>query len=122
MIIRKLLPNDYDIIAWLNERQDFKLHNLSNSIIDRIVTNEDGPIAYGTVKKSGEAIILVNPEASLLNRSKALRELMKYAEFGASQAGCEQINCFVSDERIARILERHFGFIRTRDIVLSKNL
>jgi hypothetical protein len=121
MIIRPLTKDDYPLIAWLNERQDFKLHHLGNHIIDRIVFDDHGP-AYGIVKKIGEPIILVNPDASLATRSKALRELMKYAEFGAVQYGCEQLHCFVSDERVARILERHFGFIRTKDIVLSKNL
>ena len=84
--------------------------------------NDEEPVAYGIVKRSGEAIILTNPDAPRVMRSKALAELMKYAELGAVRAGCEQLNCFVSDEKIAAMLEKHFGFVRTKDIVLSKNL
>ncbi len=122
MIIRELTPSDFGLVAWLNEHQDFKLKDLGRCIIDRIALENDNPIAYGIVKRMGEAIILTNPKAPLISRNKALIELMKYAEFGASEAGCEQLNCFVSEERIANMLEKHFGFIRTKDIVLSKNL
>lgn len=122
MIIRDIDKSDFDVIKKLNEAQDFRLNHLGNAITDKIVYDEHGVVAYGIVKRLGEAIILVNPSASKVNRARALVELMKEAEFGSVQAGLEQLHCFVSDEHIAIILEKHFGFVRTKDIVLVKNL
>lgn len=123
MIIRDIDDGDYDIINKLNKEQDFKLQNIANVIIDKIMFDDNNnPIAYGIVKRQGEAIILVNPKVSLTKRVKALRELMKWAEFGALVGKCEQLHCFVKDERLAGMLEKHFGFVRTSDIVLVKNL
>ena len=123
MIISVIRTEDLDTIEMLNKLQDFKLKNLSNCIIDRIVYEDDKtPIAYGIVKRMAEAILLVNPEISIITRAKAMRELMKYAEFGATREGCQQLHCFVHKEELAESLEEHFGFVRSKDIVMVKEL
>lgn len=122
MIIRDITIGDYGLIDTLNQLQDFKLKNISNAIIDKIVMQDDNPIAYGFCKKQAEVIILTNPDASLISRAKAMRELMQYAEYGASKFGCEQLHAFVNNEKLARCLIKHFGFVKTQDIVLVKNL
>lgn len=102
---------------------DFKLPKHLKPVIDRLIV--DGfniPIAYGVVNTTAEAIILVNDEMPLATRAKALRELMHFAEFGTTKAGISQLHCFVKDEKLAKLLEKKFDFIRTKDIVLVKNL
>ena len=122
----KILPvtdDDLQKICELNDLQEgFKLNNLQNVIIERIVMEGNQTIAYGVVKKMAEAIILVNPKVPLGTRTKALAELMQYAEFGTSRYGLQQMHCFTKNEKLARMLERKFDFIRTKDIVLVKNV
>jgi hypothetical protein len=123
MIVKQVTNEDIERIAELNDLQkDFKLNNIDNMIIERIVMDGDKTIAYGIVKRMAEAIMLVNPEAPKLSRAKAMRELMKFAELGAKKAECAQLHCFVKDEDLAKSLERQFNFKRTHDIVLSKEV
>jgi len=123
MIIREAELKDLKIIDKLNNLQaDFKLNNIDNCIIQRIVFDGTIPIAYGIVRKLAEAIMLVDPHTPKLLRAKAMRELMMYAEIGSKTSGCEQLHCFVSDPKLAFSLEKQFGFKRTKDIVLVKNL
>lgn len=103
-------------------QKDFKITANNACIIDRMVYDGDKVVAYGVVKKLAEAIILVNTDMPQITRAKAMRELMKYAEFGSKKAGCEQLHCFIQDNRLARTLEKQFGFVQTHDIVLVKNL
>lgn len=116
--LRSITTDDIPEINKLNEHQHFKLENLENCIIDQLAPG----VAYGIVKHFAEAIILVNPEVPKITRAKALRELMKIAIFGSKKAGLAQLHCFCRDESVAKLLERKFGFIRTKDIVLVKNL
>lgn len=120
--VRAIEKNDIPEIERLNELQDFKLNNISNCIIDNIAIDDDRTIAYGIVKHFAEAVILVNPESTRLSRAKALRELLKVAVFGTKKAGLTQLHCFVSDEKVAQLLEKKFNFIRSKDICLVKNI
>lgn len=123
MIIRDIRESDLLMIQHLNDAQkDFKLSSFGKIIIDKIVLDNDKPIAYGIVKRLAEAIILINPSAPIASRAKAMRELMQWAEYGSHQDGCEQLHCFVSNEKLADSLEKHFNFIKTKDIVLVKNI
>lgn len=123
MEIRYVKDSDLELIAQLNDLQDdFKLNGREHSIIERIAMDGDESVAYGIVKELAEAIILVNPNMPRAKRAKALAELMQYAEFGTARMGIDQLHCFVKDDLLARMLERKFNFIRTKDIVLVKNL
>ena len=122
MLIKSPTDEDMTIIQRLNEMQDFRLHGIGNAIMDRIVFDGDKVIAYGILKNLAEAIFLVNPEVSVLKRAEAMRELLKYAEYAGRRAGCEQIHCFVKDEKLATTLKEKFGFVQTKDIVLVKGL
>lgn len=123
MIIRDIEPHDLVKIKELSDKEkSFKLNNIDNCIIDKIVYYGDELVAYGIVKRIGEAILLTNPDIPLTRRAIAMRELMKYAEMGARRDRCMQLQCFVSDEKLAETLESHFGFVRSKDIVLVKNL
>ena len=123
MIVRPVTLDDFEIIKKLNEEhKDFKLSHFHNPIIDRIVFSKGKPVAYGLVKRMAEAIMLVDSEAPLSTRAKAMMELMQYAEYGAKAEGCDQLHCFVSSPKLANALTKHYGFIPSADIVLVKNL
>ena len=123
--MRVVAVTDADLqkICELNDLQEgFKLNSLENVIIERLVMEGNQTIAYGVVKQMAEAIILVNPNVPLATRARALADLMLYAEYGTHKAGLQQMHCFTSNEKLARMLERKFNFIRTKDIVLVKNV
>lgn len=123
MIVRNVTDKDLENIRYLSSLQkDFKLDCLDGAIIQKIVFDNNKLIAYGIVKKLAEAIMLVDPSAPKLTRAKAMRELMQFAEFGSKREGCEQLHCFISDPFLAESLEDHFGFIKSKDIVMAKNI
>lgn len=123
MICRSVTKDDLGIINELNEQQDFKLEDINNCVIDKIAIDEEGKIiAYGIVKRLGEAIILVDLKAPKISRAKALRELMSYALWGCKKEKIPQLHCFVKDRKIADLLKKQFGFVEVKDIVLVKNI
>lgn len=122
MIIKKIGNEDLAAIDELNQMQDFKLPNIKHCIVDRIAYHEGNVVAYGIVKKMAEAILLVNPSVSRFLRAKAMRELMIVAETYSAKEDCQQLHCFVKDERLAKSLEHQFGFKLSKDIVLAKDL
>lgn len=122
MIIKQVEREDLSVIMQLNELQDFKLDGIGNSIVDRIVYEGNEPIAYGTVKRTAEAILLVNPNTPLLTRARAMRELMIIAQAGTYEAGIKQLHCFVKNRQLCESLIKQFGFIETKDFVLVKNV
>src|SRR5690348_11256608 len=116
--------NKHDLakIKNLNEQQNFRLLNLDNCVIDKVVECDNKIIAYGIVKEMSEAIILLDLNEPKITRVKALKELMKAAIFGASKKGHRQLHVFVSDRQLAESLKKHYGFIESQDIVLVRNL
>lgn len=123
LILKPDSEKDLESINYLNSIQkDFRLNSLDNAIIDAIVYDGNIVVCYGIVKKIAEAIILVNYKTSKLIRARALRELMLYAEMGAAKEGVEQLQCFVQDEHLGKLLEKQFGFVKSKDIILVKNL
>lgn len=123
MIVRDVKSEDIQFIERLNSLQsDFKIHNFNNYIIDKLVFEGEAVIAYGIVKRMAEAIVLLDPNIPAITRTKALIELMKYAEMAAKRNDCEQLHVFVKDSRLVSMLENKFGFVKTKDIVLCKGL
>lgn len=106
----------------INKQQDFRLSDINNYIVDRVVIDRDRVVAYGIVKKMAEAIILLDQDASRFSRAKAMKELMEVAETGSKLVGCQQLHLFVKNADLAESLERHFGFEQSQDIVLVKEL
>jgi len=123
LIIKEPNENDLTVIDYLNQLQTgFKLNSIDNRIVHRLVLDGTVPVAYGIVKRMAEAILLVNPKSPKLMRAKAMRELMQYAEYASKMADCNQLQCFVEDPSLARMLEKQYEFIKTKDLVLVKNL
>ena len=118
MIIRNVNDKDFEIIKKLNESENFRLAGSGHIIIDKIVEENDITIAYGVCKRNAEAIILIDSSFNLIKKSKAMRELILYAELGAYKDKCDQLQCFVSSEKLAKTLEKHFGFTRREETIL----
>lgn len=122
MHFRPIKDNDILTINELNRQQDFSV-DLRHKVVDGVVENNKGNvIAYGIVKRQAEAIILVDKSKPLVSRAKALRELMKVAIFGARSEGCQQLYCFVQDDKLADLLKTKFGFVDSKDRILVRNL
>ncbi len=124
MILRNITPSDMMLIEALNEQQpEFKI-NLGNSIVDRIVMDNDKVVGYGIVKNFAEAVILLNNEASLLSRLDAMDRLMSVAVEGTKKKGIEQLHCFVNpgNQRLLNSLKKRYDFIETKDLVLVRNI
>lgn len=122
MICRSVTKEDLDTIYKLNEEQDFKLEDISNCVIDKIVEDGREIIAYGIVKRLGEAIVLIDLKAPKISRAKALRELMGYALWGCKKEKIPQLHCFVKNRKVASLLIKQFGFKEVKDIVLVRNI
>ena len=123
LLVKEPDENDLAIIEYLNNLQvGFKLDDLNSRIIHKLVFDGTVPVAYGITKRIGEAIFLVNPKASKLLRARAMMELMKHAEYGSKIDNCYQLQCFVGDPNLVKLLEKQYQFTKTKDSVLVKNL
>lgn len=122
MIVRQYKESDLDRLIELNEQQDFKLSTIKNRIWDCIIEQDNKIIAYGIVKPMAEAIILLDLKAPKISRARAGRQFLLDAQIAARKVGCEQLHVFNSDEKLSQMQEEHFGFIRTKSIVLAKDL
>lgn len=123
MIIRDITDKDYQIINGLNQSENFRLAGTGHIVIDNIVEDDGRVIAYGVSKRNAEFIMLVDKTFNIVKRTEAVRELLIHAEVGAFKDKCDQLQCFVSEEKLARSLEKHFGFSRREEkILLVKNL
>lgn len=122
MHLRNVIDSDLDTINELNEQQHFRLSSLNNKLVDKIAIDDNNPVAYGIVKVLAEAVILVNKNVSLFKRAKALQKLLRVAFRACNEENIEQLHVFVRDEHVAQLLEKHYGFVRSSDIVLVKNM
>jgi len=82
----------------------------------------DAVLAYGMVRKFGEAIFITDCNVSSFKRAKALDRLMEVAIMASQKCGLEQLHVFVKDPKLVASLERHYGFVRNPDIVLIRDL
>lgn len=119
---RSLRDSDIDKLEEINKQQDFKLYDFNHRIIDAISEVNHEIIAYGIVKRQAEAIILLDKTKPRVARAKALRELMLIAEHAAAKAGCQQLICSTKEENVAKLLSKHFNFVRCSDILMVRNL
>lgn len=106
----------------INKQQDFRLPNIDSCIVDRVAISGNNIVAYGIVKRMAEAIILLDQNSSEYIRAKAMKELMLVAEIGAKLAKCQQLHLFIKDEKLADSLIEHFSFVKSKDLVLVKDL
>lgn len=122
LVCRNVNRDDLESIEKLNAQQEFRLKDLDNCVIDKIVLENEKEIAYGITKYFAEAIILVNHDVPKITRMKALRELLSYAIWGSKRQGLKQLHVFVLDPKLAEVLKKHYGFKELDGIPLVKDL
>jgi hypothetical protein len=122
LICRNILPSDLSTIEELNGKQEFRISDIDNCIIDKIILKDEKAVAYGIVKQFAEGILLVNPDFPKVTRMKALNMLMEHAIEGSRKAGLTQLHYFVSDPRLAEMFKKHYDFQEAKDIILVRNL
>jgi hypothetical protein len=114
MKLRSFRPSDIGPISEIWDKHystESSLPNRRNSVVDAVVEDSNGKvIAYGQVKLFAEAMLFLDKDASLRDRTQALKLLMLEAFRGTQQAGIEQMYCFIQDPDFATLIERHFGF------------
>ena|SRR5215510_7493805 len=112
--IRSFQPSDIpriDEIWRKHHSNDFSVPNRQNSVIDAVVEDESRVvIAYGQVKLFGEAVFILDKDASLRYKIEALKLLMSEAIMGSEIAKLEDIYCFIRDPDFATLISKHFGF------------
>jgi hypothetical protein len=122
--MRLLIPNGEhsNELARLKNQVSFDVREDAPRIVDRIVTDNDALIAYGVVRKFGEAVFITDDNVSRFKRARALDALMEVAIMASRKCGLEQLHVFVKDPKLASSLEKHYGFVRNTDIILIRDL
>ncbi len=90
--------------------QDFSVPSRKNLIVERIAEVDGKIVAYGNVKIFAEAFILLDKDASVRDKVKALQILLLEAFRGADEHGLEDLYCFCKDPEFATLLAKHFSF------------
>lgn len=117
MIIREIQASDLD---WLRSvPKQTSLPSLRNVVIDGIL-DKNGPIGYGMTRLFAEALIVIEPSLSNLEKARAIKIL-----YEACIAACDEtdeLHAFVKDSLFAKLLEKHFGFWQVPGIHMMKRL
>lgn len=114
MKIREFRSGDefeIDEIWKKHHSQDFSVPARKNLVVERVAEDEKGKIiAYGNVKLFAEAFILLDKDAPVRLKVRALQELLLEAFRGADMSGLEDVYCFCKDPEFATLLSKHFSF------------
>lgn len=93
------------------------------SIIDDAVVLKDGRvIAYGMVQLFAEAVLVMDPLAGRIERTKALKDLMNLACNVTAKQGITQLHTFTNEPKFNDLLIEQFGFERITSMPLVKDL
>lgn len=80
------------------------------SVIDCIVEDDRGIIAFGNLKVFAETIMVMDHDRSRTTRARAFREIMPVAIMGAQRAGITEIHAVTQDPDFGVVLRKHYGF------------
>lgn len=101
--------------------ENFGVPSLDNAVAHTITLNDGKVLAGGMLKALGELVMILDLDAPVATRTRALTMLLDQAEKEAQIHGFEQTHIF-TDEKFARILENHYGYRRVSGIVLVKEV
>jgi len=90
------------------------LPKLTPSIIDCIVEDENGIIAFGNLKVYAETVMVMDHDRTARLRARAFREIMPVAIMGAQRAGINEIHAVTQDPDFGVVMRKHYGF---RDVL-----
>ena len=113
MIVRRYTPEDLKVIDELwrkHHAHQFSLPKLQPSIIDCVVEDDKGIVAFGNLKVFAEAVMIMDHDRSPIVRAKALREMMPIGIMAAQRSGIAEIHLVSQDPDYAELLRKHYGF------------
>lgn len=117
LVVRRYSPADLkkiDEIWQKHHSASFSLPKLSPSIIDCVIEDEQGIIAFGNLKVYAETVMVMDHDRSARLRAKAFREIMPVAIMGAQRAGIHEIHAVTQDPDFGVVMRKHYGF---RDVL-----
>jgi len=117
-IVRR--PRNEDIPEFRNIAESYP----DNPLVDKfetaaVVESKNKVFGFGVTRTLLEAVLYTN--ASKIERTIALKELLNQASSDAVKMGFDQLYVF-ADEQFAEILKSHFNFTPAKGICLVKNL
>lgn len=120
MKIRLILPSDLEQIRNFHNL-DFPLPDFEKSVVSAVVEDEGRIVAAGAVEALAEANFVSDLSTTVKTRLLSMDRLMSFAVHGSRQVGYTQLHVFTNED-MARILMKHFGFEPCRGIALVRNL
>jgi len=90
------------------------LPRLTPSIIDCVISDDDGIVAFGNLKVYAETVMVMDHDRPARLRAKAFREIMPVAIMGAQRAGIHEIHAVTQDPDFGVVMRKHYGF---RDVL-----
>lgn len=94
-----------------NYSKEFPLPDLSHSVIDAVVVDEnDKVLGFGIVKLFAEAVMTLDKSQPTRVKIETLRLLFQEAIRGVVGADLHHIHAFVQDPEFSRLMKKHFGF------------
>lgn len=112
---------DIDRIWRKHHAEAFGVPSLDNSVAHTITLKDGKILAGGMLKALGELVMILDLDAPVGARVRALTMLLDQAEKEARTHGFEQTHIF-TNEKFARVLEDHYGYRRVKDVVLVKEV
>lgn len=120
MTSRELTIDDLDaVVKWHQEHYSgLELPELSKSIGSAMVEDEYSSIGFGTLVLIPEATMFLDRARSRRDLVQALEVLMQQARARVAREGYNKFIVFSPDEAYAKLLEKHFGAKRLKEIPL----
>lgn len=112
---------DYEAVSKIHEQQRFALPRPGFMCASKIVKLYGKVVGFGMLKVYPEAFIMIDQELSTRDKVALLKELMAAGIEHCREAEADEMMVFVEDD-FAQILEKHFGFQRSKGIAMSINL
>ncbi len=126
MVIRPLRREDLERIDEIYRQghdESFSLPDMSNTLTSAVVVDDnDKVVGFGVVKVYAEAIMVLDPDQSKMNRIVEMDQLFSEAYRACEEVGLQQLHVFVQDPGLQRLLTKHYGFKVATGVALVKEL
>jgi hypothetical protein len=99
-----------------------QLPSLSNQITSAVVEIQGRVVGFGIVKAFAEAIMLLDTQELRVHRIHAMDLLMLEAFRGCASAQVEQVHVAIHDERLEKILKKHYGYDNRVGTILYREI
>lgn len=114
--------NDVDRIWKRFYADKFSLPNLNNTVTTLVAVKDNKLIAFGMIKLYAEAIMVMDGDASLRDKTVANELLLARGFEDARDFGLEELIVSVSDEKYIELLKNKYDFKLPSQPILVKKL